>query len=307
MNSDALLKTILNLSILALLASCAPKTADSASYSNSADDSSGIIGGADSTLEYAQKNGIVGVFDLSKGALCTGSLLENGLILTAGHCVNVDNPSKMIIFFGPNFDDIIAEINEHNYSHIRKVLKVTRHEKYKIAESAAPDKKTKKNGSRPQKSSQAASENDIALIRFNGPVAEGYVPASLATLAMAPELKSGAKMTLAGYGLSEFKADPSTHTPLVEKGSGLLRQVDGIRVMEVLSTYEEIMLDQTTGRGACHGDSGGPAYLQDVLTKKNFLVGVTSRGTGNCDEIAIYTGVIGYTNWIQQQSQQLLH
>ena len=81
--------------------------------------------------------------------------------------------------------------------------------------------------------------------------------------------------------------------------------VNKIKIQSVLPSFEEITLDQTHGKGACHGDSGGPAYFFDKKLKKNILVGLTSRGTGDCNKIAVYTSVLGYRKWISENAKQL--
>ncbi len=62
----------------------------------------------------------------------------------------------------------------------------------------------------------------------------------------------------------------------------------------------EASLDQRRGTGACHGDSGGPAYL--ALEGGYALWGVTSRGLNDpnddCSQFAIYTKAMPYANWI---------
>lgn len=292
MNSDKVLKIIANLSLIALFASCAPASKDLNSYQSSPTDESNIIGGSTATADFEMKNGIVGVYDLEKGGLCTGSLIGDNLVLTAGHCANVAHPEKMIIFFGTNFNAVVAQIKKGDHSSIRPVVKVMRHEKYVVGDSSADD--------------NAHTKNDISLIRFQGAIATGFQKASLATSAQSNMLQQGSTVMLAGYGLSEFKQDPNTGEALSSKGAGTLRQVGNIKILSILPTGEEITFDQSTGRGACHGDSGGPAYVIDAKTNTNYVVGVTSRGGGDCNVTAVYTGVLGYSQWIQSHSAQLM-
>lgn len=289
MNLDPVLKLVLHLAIFAFLASCAPASSDFNLYQAAGSDQSSIIGGTNSTLDFEKENGIVGVYDLEIGGLCTGSLIGDGLVLTAGHCANVNHPEKMIIFSGVNFDDIIKQVKNKNYANLRRVIKVRRHENFDI-----------------KNNDPLVSKNDISLIRFQGPAINGFKNAILGSSQQTASLKIGTLVTLAGYGLSEFKQDPSTGQALISKGSGILRQVPNIKVVSLLSTGEEITFDQSQGHGACHGDSGGPAYLKDPATQKNYLIGVTSRGGGNCNLTAVYTGVIGYSQWIQDNSKQLM-
>ncbi len=291
MNLMQLVKVIINLSLLALLASCAPKAADLGSYLGDVTLQSGIIGGSDADATYEKQHGIVGVYDTEQGGLCTGSLIGNGLVLTAGHCANVDHPEKMIIFFGPNFDDIIAQANNGDHSNLRRVVRAVRHEKYKE-----------------EKPDILSTNNDISLLRFQGDNVAGYLTVQLATAQQASALQKGTSVTLAGYGLSEYTFDPTSGKKLSSKGAGLLRMVDGVKIISVLATGEEITFDQSQGKGACHGDSGGPAYFVDA-NGATWLVGVTSRGGSQidrCDGTSIYTGVIGYTDWIQTHLSNIM-
>ena len=333
MNSIRMLKLFISISALTALAACAPKSSDQISFRNDETQIANIIGGTDVDLNYAKENGIVGVFDTELGGLCTGSLIADGLVVTAGHCANVDHPEKMVVFFGPNLDDIEAQAKQHDYSNIRRVTKVIRHEKYSVDGAAAPAppkaamKATLRSRSPianrqpasipapaavvPQATSpgvktEKLAANDISLLHFDGAAVAGFKFATLASATQADLLKVGSLATLAGYGLSEFKQDPSTGETIVGKGAGVLRQVSGIQVIDLLPSLEEITFDQSQGHGACHGDSGGPAYLQDPQTHVSYLVGVTSRGGGNCDITAIYTGIIGYAQWIETNSKKLL-
>ena len=82
-------------------------------------------------------------------------------------------------------------------------------------------------------------------------------------------------------------------------GAGTLRVVD-VSISDAKYSKTEVLLDQTQGKGACHGDSGGPAFIK---TKENLkLWGVTSRGSGSgendCSGYSIYTRINSYTRWI---------
>ena len=113
-------------------------------------------------------------------------------------------------------------------------------------------------------------------------------------------MKPGSSVTLAGFGVSDYKKDSQTGK-FSGEGSGLLRQIDNIGVISLSASGQEMTFDQSKGSGACHGDSGGPAYFLEQATQKSLLVGVTSRGTdpsGLCNGQVIYTSVAGYTSWI---------
>lgn len=289
MNTQKLAHTVSALLLLTFLSSCAENVnSDSQSYPGYEADQSSIIGGVEADINYAKQNGIVGVYDLANGGICTGSLIAENIVLTAGHCTDIEFPDKTIIFFGLSLSEITKQVQTGDKTNIRYSVKVKRHELY---------------GS--NKSDSTKSANDVGLITFEGTAPEGFKTVTLATSKLARVLKVGAEVTLSGYGLNKFKRNPTTGRPIISEGSGVLRLVNTVKVLSVLPSFEEITLDQSQGKGACHGDSGGPAYLYNKRLKKNILVGLTSRGTGDCDQVAVYTSVIGYEKWISENSKQL--
>ena len=69
-----------------------------------------------------------------------------------------------------------------------------------------------------------------------------------------------------------------------------------------------MILDQSHGHGACHGDSGGPAYIQK--NGKMILAGVTNRSypssaSDDCAHQVVYTKVHAYESWIKKNKQKL--
>ena len=76
---------------------------------------------------------------------------------------------------------------------------------------------------------------------------------------------------------------------------------DDVLVAEPIWGSTEVMLDQTGGKGACHGDSGGPAYA--MVNGQMQLFGITSRGVGDgtgpqCTHFSVYTNASAYASWI---------
>ena len=132
---------------------------------------------------------------------------------------------------------------------------------------------------------------DISLIHIAGKIpadrmAVDFLPAS-------DKLSKRQNVVLAGYGATAGGKNGG--------GSGLLRQTS-VTVEEPVWGSFEVLFDQTTGRGGCHGDSGGPAYI--VENGKLLLFGVTSRGVHDskdtCSQFAAYANLQNYRDWIKQ-------
>jgi secreted trypsin-like serine protease len=206
-------------------------------------------------------------------ALCTGSIIDTDLIVTAGHCVG-PSPDRMRIVFRENLN-----------SRTGKVVRVTgyvRDPNYGIGGDSDVDL------------------DDIALIRFDGGLPAGYQAATL--LSDSSQLQDGSGVTLAGYGIT-------TGTPRkgANSGAGILREVD-TTILNAHYGDTEVEMDQSHGKGACHGDSGGPAFLK-TADGNLLLFGVTSRGPSNvadhCDTAGIYTNILAHLDFIQSATDEL--
>lgn len=226
-----------------------------------------IIGGQEISAGAPISKSIVAVYDAVGGQLCTGSLLPDNIVLTAAHCIGSE-PKGMFILF----DVSLSESSEKRQAilAVTSPLWTSRH---------GQDKDT----------------GDIALIKFAGTVPATYAPASI--LPNMKYLKNGGAVTLAGFGISNG---------VNQEGAGVLRQVD-VKIADTLFSKTEIKLDQTSGKGACHGDSGGPAYV--TIAGHNFLWGITSRGVedakNDCSQFSAYTNVLAYKSWIDKTSTRL--
>jgi secreted trypsin-like serine protease len=194
-------------------------------------------------------------------ALCTASLVADDLAITAAHCI-VDDPSapKSIytLIFSTNIKNAQATL-------LRQIDKVEIPSEWNPG--AQPDKNT----------------SDVALVHFTGGLPTGYVYSDL--LPFDQTLSAGQSVELAGYGISDATANT---------GAGILRKTT-VTVLDPHYSPSEISFDQSKGGGACHGDSGGPAYF--VIDNHPYLFGITSRGGGNCDQDVVYTEIAAYQAW----------
>ncbi len=287
-----LITSLLCLSLL----SCAPSSTNE-TFSNpdhNSHEQSQIINGQLATSNFQQDHGIVQIKIIGQFgdvATCTGSLIDRDIVLTAAHCLADPTTSQVVVLFG------LTDINLDRSLMIPAVRGVI-HENFNN-----------------QMDPHTEVWNDIALLKLNSAAPENFKLAQLPPIVKASNLQIGSQLTLAGYGITnsvirKVVKDKRGRQRLVElqgQGAGTLRVIDQINVVAITANESEITLDQTQNKGACHGDSGGPAFI-----KQNngalVLVGVTSRGTeslGNCNEKSVYTGVAFHLNWIQQNIQKL--
>lgn len=232
-----------------------------------------IIGGSEVTAESPVASSTVAVLAaVGEGlSICTGSLLDNDLVVTAAHCID-PSADKLVVSFRR---DITGE------GLVVPVKAVVVHPGY--AEHANTN----------------VDNDDIALIRIDTQLPSGFAPAEL--LEDASALEVGRQVTLAGFGTTT--GDPTA----TESGSGKLRETK-IKISDPNFGATEVLLDQTHGKGACHGDSGGPAFVK--VRGKLKLFGVTSRGEGGekaaeCGESVVYTNILAQMNFLNKAAKVL--
>lgn len=232
-----------------------------------------IIGGVDMTAHDSIQRSTAAMYEPSSngtgGALCTASLIGRNTALTAAHCVQKGSYAPVMIF-GPN-------VRSPDSVH----LPVTG-----VSVNPAWEKKR----------GRGMDQGDIAVVKFAGKIPPGYHPATLDS--PKNEIKKGESVILAGYGVSNAK----TH-----EGAGQLRKTT-VSVAAVRKGKSEMIFNQSHGHGACHGDSGGPAYFQ--RGRKMVLGGVTNRSYPNsaaddCAHKVVYTKVAAYRPWIEKSEDEL--
>lgn len=253
--------TLAAFAALLVLSACSSKSEGTAKQDGVSND--GIIGGVDVPENNAIVKGVVAVYDSYSSQLCTGSLLQNNTVLTAAHCLGGD-VSNMFIIFG-------TKITGDSERRQADKMEASLEWQEQIARNITP------------------LTGDIGLIHFKGSIPAGFEAANFLTDAKV--LKKGGRVILAGYGIDDGTA---------KTGAGTLRATN-VLIDDPQFNPFEVKLDQRKGQGACHGDSGGPAYI--YKGGNYFLWGVTSRGAedadDNCTQFGIYTNALGYLDWIQ--------
>ncbi len=209
--------------------------------------------------------------------LCTASILASDILVTAAHCVSeshgqATHPSNVRVLFGKN-------LNGKNVK-VQLVTGVKVHPKWKGDFSRGVD------------------QGDIAILRFSGGLPAEYRTAKL--LPSKTSLQRGGTALLIGYGVSHMDENGGT-------GAGILRKVDAV-IDSPRFGKTEVLLDQRNGRGACHGDSGGPAFIRDRAGNL-LLWGVTNRAdpetAGDCSEGSVYTRITAHSSFIQSTIKEL--
>ena len=247
------------------LAACGQKASDT-----DASDTK-IVGGTTVGTTDPIVKSTVALLQPSGNAFCTGSLIGPRLVLTASHCLEGYTDDAMYVVFGPS-----AKGSAVKKANLRLVAKAVQNENF------APDEM--------DKDPQTGAPNDVALVSLTEDAPDGYAAATL--LAADATITVGEKLTLAGFGLTNY----------IGVGSGTLRKVD-VKLTAISTVGKEIEFGDTPGKSACMGDSGGPAFV--TRGGKLALVGVTSRGSSHCDGSGIYTDVRQFRDWIEKTSAKL--
>lgn len=280
------------ISMMVLLGLTACGTQPSQTYPQTAHGEN-IVGGEDVQAEdpIASMTGLL--VNIETMAICTVSILNQDWLVTAAHCVENSKPEKLLVVFSRTVPTTQEEANRT----VRPVLGYIAHPQYaeKMDQITQLFVKAAAEGRNVtfKEIDNVKDWADIALIQIYGGLPSTHRPASLL---LENRLQNGQQVTLAGYGTTEGGENAG--------GEGVLRKVH-VSVAQRTWGTTEVLMDQSNGKGACHGDSGGPAYL--TIHGELKLFGVTSRvvndPTDSCTRFTAYTNLVPYLDWIKRYTE----
>ena len=130
---------------------------------------------------------------------------------------------------------------------------------------------------------QETTRNDVALIFFDGGLPDKMRPVEL--LSKVDPLVLGEDLIIGGYGAGSPQ--------------GTLAKIM-LKVSDFLDNRNLIKFNQTSTKGICHGDSGGPAYK--MINGKLYLAGLASYANEiDCSSFSVYTIAMQFFDWIKSK------
>lgn len=241
---------------------------------------SSILNGTAVTADNQLAKSVVSIFAYTNKVWfnkCTASVLSDRLIVTAAHCIKGKSPRDLLVNFSLAalpFEIqqryLFDEFNIKMRYDIRNVKSFKIHPKYSV------------------------TENDIAILLL-----DEKAPATAVPVKLLPEeyLNRAEQKTI--FENETFKATllGVGVTDMVE-----MKEAHEMREVTVPAYFKNNLLitDQRDGRGACLGDSGGPAFIE--INSETYLVGVTHGPHGNvktCNGEGEFTNPIFFLDFIE--------
>ncbi len=212
----------------------------------------------------------------STGEMCSGAVIAPDLVLTAAHCVD-ESASYRVVVIDRRFRQ-------------RSVRAVAAAMHPAFVPGTTP---------------RTQPGVDLAILKLARPLGPDYTPLDPS---LAGTIETGERVTIAGFGLLSERQRRTART---------LRQVDLVSLgpvevaNRVVIVTDRARLAETTGAGACRGDSGGPILSAGPGGYR--LIGIESWSSGAlrtrdpsaCGGLTAVTPVAEHLAWIMQAVRAL--
>nr|XP_027234442.1 chymotrypsinogen A-like [Penaeus vannamei] len=231
-----------------------------------------IVGGEEATAgEYPWQALLV----FGNGIICGGSLIKNGWVLTAAHCIKQTGATSVTVVLGEHDRSTTTDGVTQQFVSSNIIV----HPNY----------------------DDITQNNDIALV-FLGQNAIFNERVRPICLAQNSDYVTGASTIVTGWGVQAFSSSTAVNR-LQEVTLDLISTSSCAELYPDYTITENMVCTLTTNKDACQGDSGGPLItkLQDGTWVQ---LGVVSFGDECAKENSpgVFTKVANYYDWITEQT-----
>ncbi|KAL6423534.1 hypothetical protein ACFW04_010235 [Cataglyphis niger] len=228
-----------------------------------------IVGGTETGInEYPMMCGLVD--SINEVIFCGCTIISNRYVLTAAHCLENKDATKIGVVVG---EHDVTRGNETNATKLFRIINCKMHPDYEDI------------------------HNDLAVCKINDTIEHNNNVGPVCLPFQHKRDSFGGVIAEAlGWGLLEFGGEKAKK---LQKVSLNVIQNEKCR-QSIPKVTNKNLCTFTPGKDTCQMDSGGPLLWQNPTTQNLILIGITSSGFGCAsDEPAVETRVGAYIDWIK--------